>query len=123
LHWYRVPWPAFLALALTLFAAGGVGLAAPKLLKREALRLEEAEAAVPKFEDAVNFRSTKPMQLALPVGMSGTPQADLISLEVRKMRNRMMAAARLPRFPKNRHRLRGRPARIHRPVPHGSKCP
>ena len=95
-----MPWPAFLALAVTLFTAGGIGLMAPAIRQREAKRLEDAEASTPKFEDAVNFRSTKPMQLVMPAVLEGTDGAEVISIEVRKMRNRMMLHRGIPDFPK-----------------------
>ena len=95
-----MPWPAFLALATVLFIAGGVGLWAPKIKQRQAQMQEEAEAATPKFEDAVNFRSTRPMQLVMPASMEGSEEAETISLAVRKMRNRMLTHRGIPDFPK-----------------------
>jgi type III secretion protein V len=95
-----MPWPAFLALAVTLFAAGGVGLWAPQITLRQTQKQEEAEAAMPKFEDAVNFRSTRPMQLVLPAELDVIEAAETISLEVRKMRNRMLMHRGIPDFPK-----------------------
>ncbi len=95
-----MPWPAFLALATALFIAGGVGLWAPKIKQHQAQMQEEAEAATPKFEDAVNFRSTRPMQLVMPASMEGGDEAETISLAVRKMRNRMLTHRGIPDFPK-----------------------
>lgn len=94
-----MPWLTFLVLALVLFAAGAVGLLAPDLIQKKEADEALASAEAPEFKDAVNFRCTRPMQLILPAGLKDTPQAEEITLEVRKMRNRMLQQRGIPEFP------------------------
>jgi type III secretion protein V len=94
-----MPWPAFLALAVGLGSAGAVGILAPKLLLKAAKEKHDADAAIPRFEDASNFRSTRPMQLVLPKQLENTRRGDHISIGVRKMRNRMMQTRGIPDLP------------------------
>jgi type III secretion protein V len=94
-----MPWPAFLALSVGLATAGGVGMWAPKLLLKAAKEKNDADAAIPRFEDASNFRSTRPMQLVLPKKLEGTKRGESITIGVRKMRNRMMQTRGIPDLP------------------------
>jgi type III secretion protein V len=94
-----MPWPAFLALAVGLGSAGGIGIWAPKIMLKNMKDKADADAAIPKFEDASNFRSTRPMQLVLPKILEGTKKAETISIAVRTMRNRIMQGKGIPDLP------------------------
>jgi type III secretion protein V len=94
-----MPWMVFLLLAAILFAAGFVGMRAPVVLERQQAHAAAREASTPSFEDAVNFKSTRPMQLVLPPGLRGTTQAEAIHLALRIMRNRVITQRGIPKFP------------------------
>jgi type III secretion protein V len=94
-----MPWPAFLALSACLIGGGTLGIFGPLIANKAANDASAAEAAIPKFEDASNFRSTRPMQLVFPKAMEGSQNADAISLGVRKMRNRMLQNRGIPDLP------------------------
>ncbi len=94
-----MPWLTFTVLALVLFAAGAVGLLAPGLIQKKEAEDALAHVEAPEFKDAVNFRCTRPMQLILPLALKDTPQAESITFEIRRMRNRMLQHRGIPEFP------------------------
>lgn len=94
-----MPWMVFLLLAAILIAAGLVGMRAPVVLERQQAHEAAREASTPRFEDAVSFKSTRPMQLVLPPGLRGTTQAEAIHLALRIMRNRVITQRGIPKFP------------------------
>ncbi len=94
-----MPWKTFLALALLLFVAAGVGMMAPGLIRKKEEEDSSPKSAAEKFEDAKSFRAARPMQLILHTSMKGKPQAEQITLEIRKMRNRMLEHRGIVEFP------------------------
>ena len=91
-----MPTMVFITLAVALSVAGVTGLLKPIAdaeIQREALELEKKNAVI---VDLTSFSATTPFILRLPEALRNTPEAEIIRVAVRVMRNGMLERRGIP---------------------------
>ncbi|MGI4846641.1 MAG: type III secretion system export apparatus subunit SctV [Janthinobacterium lividum] len=91
-----MPTAVFLTLSLILCSCGVIGLLKPLAEAQLAKNAQDQERANAGIVDLTNFSATTPFILRLPEAMKGTPEAEVIRIAVRVMRNGMLERRGIP---------------------------
>jgi type III secretion protein V len=91
-----MPTMVFLTLALALAGAGMVGMLKPLADAENERAAQEKERQNASIVDLTNFSATTPFILRMPASMRDSPEAEIIRVAVRVMRNGMLERRGIP---------------------------